>query len=177
MKKIIASALAAIMALSATATAFAADTVVTPDPDNGYAPNPATGESSVTFSVAPTYTVTIPAEIVLEKTGTDVITYEKDLTITASAGVRLLEGMKIMVTMDSDFMLDTAASATYKLPYTVEVGGQEITAENNQVALFGTSEAEQTSVLHFAAGNPTYAGDYSDTVTFNIDMAEETVGE
>lgn len=162
MKKIITLALAAIMALSATATAFAADSTVNQDSQNQNA------NTAVTFTVSPTYTVTIPAEVVLEKTGTETVTYEKDLTITASAGVRLLEGKKIQVTMDSDFELATDASAAYKLPYTVKVGNQEITAVNNEVAEFTTSTDAQTSVLRFAAGNPTYAGDYKDTVTFNI---------
>lgn len=169
MKKIITLALAGIMALSATATAFAADTVVNPDPDNNYNPKPANGETSVSFSVAPTYTVTIPGAVELDKTVKNPITYEKDLTITASAGVRLLEGKNIQVTMDSDFELATDASATYKLPYTVKVGDDTGAITNGSVvALFGTDTEEQTSTLHFAAGNPTYAGDYKDTVTFNI---------
>ena len=164
MKKIFALAIAAIMAVSASATAFAADSTIDQDSRNQNA------DTAVKFTVDPTYTVTIPAEVVLEKTGTDVITYEKDLTITASAGVRLLEGKNIKVTMDSCFEL-TAAGTNTTLPYTVKVDNQEITAANNEVALFTTSTVEQTKTLRFAADNPTYAGDYSGTVTFNIAIA------
>ena len=159
MKKIITLALVSVMALSASATAFAAD--ITQDS------NPKTADTAVTFTVDPTYTVTIPATVTLDKTGTETITYEKDLTITASAGVRLLQGESIKVTMDSDFEL-TAANTNTTLPYTVNVGDQDITATNNEVAKFTTSASEQTSTLHFSASNPTYAGDYSDTVTFTI---------
>lgn len=163
MKKIITLTLTlvSVMALSSSVTAFAADTAIDQDSQNK------TADTAVTFTVDPTYTVTIPATVELEKTGTETITYEKDLTITASAGVRLLQGESIMVTLDSDFEL-TAANTNTTLPYTVKVGDQDITATNNEVAKFGTSTSEQTSTLHFSASNPTYAGDYSDTVTFTI---------
>lgn len=161
MKKLLTVVLTLAMVLSLSVTAFAAD--INQDID------PKTGSTNVTFNVDPTYTVTIPATVELVKTGTDTITYEKDMTITAAAGVRLLEGQSIQVTLTSDFNLETAASSTYKLPYTVTVGGSTI-QNNGVVATFGTNTAEQSSTLHFAANNPTYAGDYSDTVTFTISV-------
>ncbi|MGN0538132.1 MAG: hypothetical protein ACI4M3_09170 [Acutalibacteraceae bacterium] len=173
MKKIITSVLAATFALSATVTAFAVGpTTVIPGTDGN--PTPDSGTTSVTFNVAPTYTVTIPAEVVLNaKDNNGTVTYENDLTITADAGVRLLENNKIKVTMDSDFYLKTAASATYQLPYTVKIGDSTGAITSGEVvALFETKTTEQTSVLHFAAGNPEYAGNYSDTVTFNISIVE-----
>lgn len=173
MKKIITSVLAVTFALSATVTAFAADTTITAG--TGGNPTPDSGTTFVKFDVAPTYTVTIPETVTLaQKVAADgTITYENDLTITADAGVRLLENNKIKVTMDSDFYLKTAASATYQLPYTVKVGDSTGAITSGAVvALFETKTTEQTSVLHFAAGNPEYAGNYSDTVTFNISIVE-----
>ena len=95
------------------------------------------------------------------------------MDIVASKGVRLKEGQDIQVTMNSDFTLETdAAPATYSLPYTVTVNQAQIATEG-VVAEFTTSTAEQTSTLHFAADNPTYAGEYIDTVTFTISIVSE----
>lgn len=78
MKKTIAILLADCLALAATATVYAAD--IRGDSD------PQAGNTQVTFQVDPTYTVTIPATITLEKqTAQDgTVTYENDLTITAN---------------------------------------------------------------------------------------------
>ncbi|MDD6447102.1 hypothetical protein ACTQ3M_09055 [Oscillospiraceae bacterium LCP25S3_E10] len=176
MKKFITVALISALALSASITAFAADpTTITPDTDGNPAPNSA--PTTVNLNIAPTYTVTIPADITLNETKKydgagklTAITYENDLLITAEA-VRLAESKKIEVTMESDFNLDTAASSEYKLPYTVKVDDStEDLINGGTVALFGTNTAEQTSILHFSANNPVYAGDYSDNVTFTIKL-------
>lgn len=165
MKKLLTIMLALVMVLSLSVTALAAD--ITQDSD------PKTGNTTVTFNVDPTYTVTIPATVELEKktAADETVTYEKDLTVSAE-NVRLLEGKQIQVTLTSDFTLtnDTQnGGAATNLPYTVTVGDSATPiVTDGVVATFGTSTTEQTSVLHFAAANPTYAGDYSDTVTFTI---------
>lgn len=165
MKKLFTFALALVLVLSLSVTAFAADTTIDQDTTDK------TGSTTVEFSVAPTYTVTIPATVELSKTGTGTITYEQDADITASAGVRLLKGQQIQVTLVSDFNLETAADTTYQLPYTVKVGDSATAIVSGAVvAAFGTSTEAQTSTLHFAADNPTYAGDYSDTVIFTISV-------
>lgn len=162
MKKLLSIALTLVMVLSLSVTAFAAD--ITQDS------NPKTADTNVTFNVDPTYTVTIPATVTLAK-DQDAGNYKQDATITAS-DVRLLEGQTITVKLASDFQLDTAASATYKLPYTVKVGDSETAiATGDTVATFNTDTNSQSSTLHFAADNPTYAGNYSDTVTFTIAVA------
>lgn len=165
MKKLLTIMLALVMVLSLSVTALAAD--ITQDSD------PKTGNTTVTFNVDPTYTVTIPATVELEKktAADETVTYEKDLTVSAE-NVRLLEGKQIQVTLTSDFTLtnDTQnGGAATNLSYTVTVGDSATPiVTDGVVATFGTSTTEQTSVLHFAAANPTYAGDYSDTVTFTI---------
>ena len=158
MKKLLTCVLVMVMVLSLSATAFAAD--ITQDSD------PKTGTTNVTFNVDPTYTVTIPATVTLAKAEDG--SYKQDATITAT-GVRLLEGKVINVTLAGDF---TLTAGTTEWPYTVTVGDSatEI-ATGGTVATFETKTTEQTSVLHFTAANPTYAGDYSDTVTFTISVA------
>ena len=166
MKKLLSLVLTLALALSLSVTAFAEDHTV--DQNTTL---PATKDTTVEFNVAPTYTITIPGTVELDKkTGTGTVTYEKDGTITASAGVRLLNGQSIQVTLsagdgEDKFVLTSGESAT--LDYTVTVNNTEI-ENNGVVATFETSQTAQTSTLHFAAADPTYAGDYSDTVTFNI---------
>ena len=164
MKKFLAFALALVMVLSLSVTAFASGT------GNDDSASDNTKDTSVTFNVAPTYTVTIPQKVELDKKTAEngTITYEKDLTISAE-NVRLLEGQKIKVQLTGcDFTL-TAGNTNW--PYTVTVGNESITAQNNVVATFETSTNKQSSTLHFAAGNPEFAGEYSDTVTFTISVA------
>ncbi|MGN1126899.1 MAG: hypothetical protein ACI4RI_05605 [Ruminococcus sp.] len=178
MKKIITLALATVMALSATATAFAADSTVDQDSQSKNA------DTAVTFTVGPTYTVTIPTKVQLNETkefdgegNLTAVTYENDLSVKAE-NVRLADSQKILVTLTSDFLLKATANSSYSLSYTVVDADSQVQINNNDVvAEFGTSTAQQENVLHFEAGNPEYAGTYSGTVTFNIQMAEGTAQE
>lgn len=180
MNRFLALALTLALALSLSVTALAEDTTIEPDPSNNYNPKPSSASTSVEFTVAPAYTITIPQTVSLtrqESNGT--VTYEQNATITASAGVRLLNGQKIKVTMsaagegENTFTLNTKQGAT--LPYTVTVGSDTTAiTSGGTVATFDTSAAQQTSTLHFAANDPTYAGQYSDTVTFTISIVSQS---
>ena len=152
MKKVFAVMLAVALMMSLPVTALAANT-------EG-------GSTELSFNVDPTYTVTIPATVELNKVDTEgVVTYENDYTLTAQAGLRLKKGEYIEVTVASDFKMTTTEGAT--LDYT-------ITAENaavvtgDAVAKFATDKAEQTATIHIAANDPDFAGEYKDTVTFTL---------
>lgn len=173
MKKIFAIVLTLALALSLSVTAFATEEDHTIEPDTDGSPNPSAATTSVTFGVDPTYTITIPATVKLTKNAANgTVTYEQDATITASGGVRLLNDQTIRVTLsagenETAFVLNTKQGAT--LNYTVKVGNTEI-KNGDTVATFGTSLEEQTSTLHFAAADPTFAGEYSDNVVFTISI-------
>ncbi len=163
MKRFLASILALAMCCAIAVPAFAEDTTINQNSQDK------TGSTAVSFEVAPAYTVTIPETVELSRVDTDgTITYENDANITAAAGVRLLNGQKIQVTVNSDFTL--TANGT-DLPYTISVGGNQI-AQNGVVAEFGTNTAEQSSTLHFEAADPEYSGEYSDTVTFTLSVVD-----
>ena len=153
MKKLFALILAIALMATMSVTAFADNTT------GGY--------TEVSFSVDPTYTVTIPATVELNKVDTEgVVTYENDYTLTAEAGVRLKKGEYIEVTVASDFEMTTPQGAT--LAYTITKDKNAL--DNDVVATFTTDKAEQSSTIHIAAGDPDYAGDYSDTVIFTISV-------
>ena len=152
MKKLFALILTVCLLASMSVTAFAANRPV--------------GETEVSFNVDPTYTVTIPATVELERqedNGT--VTYENDYTLTAEAGLRLKKGEYIEVAVLSDFEMTTTEGAT--LAYTITTENAAV-AMGGVVAEFDTNKAEQTATIHIAANDPDFAGEYKDTVTFTV---------
>ena len=158
MKKLFALILTVCLLTTMSTTAFAAEI--------GPEANASQGSTEVSFNVDPTYTVTIPATVELQKiedNGT--VTYENDYTLTAEAGVRLKKNEYIEVTVASDFKMTTAEGAT--LAYSITAGGNAV-ATGGVVAEFETDKAAQSTTIHIAANDPDYAGEYKDTVTFTV---------
>ena len=152
MKKLFALILTVCLLATMSVTAFAANTT--------------DGSTEVSFNVDPTYTVTIPATVELEKVDTEgVITYENDYTLTAEAGVRLKKNEYIEVTVASDFIMTTTEGAT--LEYDITANDTAV-ANNGIVAEFDTDKSQQTATIHIAANDPDFAGEYKDTVTFTV---------
>ena len=152
MKKLFALILTVAMLATMSITAFATNTTG--------------GSTDVSFNVDPTYTITIPATVELQKVEDNgTVTYENDYTLTAQAGVRLKKGEYIEVTVASDFEMTTTEGAT--LDYTITAENAAV-ANNGVVAEFATDKAEQTATIHIAANDPDFAGEYKDTVTFTL---------
>ena len=152
MKKLFALILTVAMIATMSTTAFAANTTG--------------GETEISFNVDPTYTVTIPATVELErKEDNGTVTYENDYTIGANAGVRLKKNEYIEVTVASDLTMQTTEGAT--LAYSITTGGNSV-ANNGVVAEFATDKNAQSTTIHIAANDPDYAGEYKDTVTFTV---------
>ena len=154
MKKVFAVLLAVALMATMSVTAFAA--------------NSTGGSTEVSFNVDPTYTVTIPATVELQKVEDNgTVTYENDYTLTAQAGVRLKKGEYIEVTVASDFEMTTTEGAT--LAYSITAGGNAV-ANNGVVAEFATDKNAQSTTIHIAANDPDFAGEYKDTVTFTLEV-------
>ena len=152
MKKLFALILAIALMATMSITAFAANTTG--------------GSTEVSFNVDPTYTVTIPATVELQKVEDNgTVTYENDYTIGANAGVRLKKNEYIEVTVASDFEMTTTEGAT--LAYTITAEDAAV-ANNGVVATFGTDKNAQSTTIHIAANDPDFAGEYKDTVTFTL---------
>ena len=153
MKKLFALILTVCLLATMSVTALAANRPV--------------GETEVSFNVDPTYTVTIPATVELNKVDTEgVVTYENDYTLTAEAGVRLKKNEYIEVTVLSDFEMTTQEGAT--LAYTITKDDAALV--DSIVAELDTDKLEQTATIHVAAADPDYAGEYKDTVTFTLEV-------
>ena len=158
MKKLFALILTVAMLATMSTTAFAAEI--------GPGANASQGSTEVSFNVDPTYTITIPATVELQKVEDNgTVTYENDYTIGANAGVRLKKNEYIEVTVASNFEMTTTEGAT--LAYTITAEGAAV-ATGGVVAEFATDKAEQTATIHIAANDPDYAGVYKDTVTFTV---------
>lgn len=175
MKKLLCFTHSAVLAAALAVPAFA-DTSVPPTsaPQTNVTQSSTNqkAETTVQFTITPAYTVTIPGTVELTKktdADTKTITYEKDFNITA-ADVRLNEGKTLRISLASDYTLE---SGTTKLAYTVTAkqgtaAAKAVTSEDPVCADFETKTGEQKVTLHFAASNPPYAGDYKDTVMFNL---------
>lgn len=171
MKKLLTGALALAICGAMAVPAFAADTVIKPDEDGN--PTPDKGTTDVSFTVAPTYSITIPDKVELARTtSTDgTVVYENTGKIEAE-NVRLNAGDTIQVKLESDF---TLSAGNASLPYTVTVGDSaEAVANEAVVAEFTTQTSDQERILHFKANDPEYAGRYTDTVTFTIRVTTVT---
>lgn len=155
MKKLFALILTVCLLATMSVTAFAANTTG--------------GSTEVSFNVDPTYTITIPATVELQKVEDNgVVTYENDYTIIAEAGVRLKNGEYIEVTVASDFTMETKEYAW--LNYEILDASGDKVENNGVVAEFETDKNAQSTIIHIAANDPDYAGEYKDTVTFTVSV-------
>ena len=185
MKKFIALAIAIVMMAALAVPAFAAGTFTLADPavagDCAAAEDAAAGEVEVEvrYHLSETYTLTIPAEVVFATVATpaDVDNaMSVDATLTV-ADTYLGYGRKLTVTATGDWTLaDTAYDAQATIAYTMTSAGtsEVLSASNTEAAVLevnaGTTNAtaaETTLTFATAANAVSYAGCYTDTITFN----------
>ena len=157
MKKII--SLIAAAAICTTTVMSVGATDVTPTSV------PSSGNTTVSATVSPTYTVTIPSNAELKAVTDGTLSADGEISVTA---VKLRKGYKLQITVSSenDFVMTSVDAA--ELAYTLKCGTNEVSTAKNLVTEFATNTAPQKSTLEFAAGVPDFAGDYSDLLTFTI---------
>lgn len=158
MKKLIALILALVLALSLSVTAFAAE--ISQDSD------PKTADVTVTTSIDPTYTVTIPANVDVAFNATS--TSFGSITLAAA---QIDPGYAVKVELNASGTLKNAADTGKTITYTV----------NDKVGVFTSAEyltAGDSTALTIdiaqEAWDAAFAGDYSDTVTFTVSYVETT---
>lgn len=119
-------------------------------------------DTTVTFTIAPSYTVTIPAATVIPFNSTDVDT-ELNGTLRLDAA-QLELNHKITVSATVTPLHDTA-TPTHTIPFTLRKDG----AEFRSVDFTQAGEAVQLSVhIDKNAWKTVPAGDYTGSVTFTI---------
>ena len=152
MKKLFALILTVCLLASLSVTAFAANTTG--------------GEAYITTSIAPTYTVTIPADVNVQFNATE--TAFGTIEVTAS---QIHPDKCIKVALATDKELNNAIDNTKVIPYAIKDSeGAEFTSATY------LTEGDKTELsIHITADdwNAAYAGDYSDTVTFTVSYEDK----
>ena len=153
MKKLFALLLAITMMATLSVTAFAADYDTTGDRG-----------MTVTYSVAPAYTVTIPTDVTIDGNST---------TISAE-GVVVEKGQYVSVTLaaENNFTVTTAEGAT--LDYTVTANGANVAAGDEILAVNPADGKTGTATVTFDIDESAikYAGTYTGTATFTISVKD-----
>ena len=147
MKKLFALILAVVIIATMSTTAFAANTTG--------------GSTTITIDIAPTYTVTIPANTTVAFNATE--TAFGAIEVTAS---QIHPNKCIKVELTSDGKLENSIDATKVIPYAIK--DSEGAAFTSATYL---TEGDKTELsIHITADdwNAAYAGEYSDTVTFTV---------
>ena len=161
MKRTIAFMMALALCVGTTATAFAEDTAT---------------EFSFTLRNDPTYTVTIPAQVTIEKDGTDVEVVAEDVE-------NLAENEKITVTIaGTDYFRnqmvltdkDTRAVMRYQIVTpdgrTLETTGTD-TMTGQEIVSF-TADGTETYTVKPVVAPSTKPGNYTGTLTYGISVVE-----
>ena len=152
MKKLFAIVLSFALLMSLSVTAFAANTTG--------------GDADITTSIAPTYTVTIPADVNVTFNATE--TAFGTIEVTAS---QIHPDKCIKVALATDKELNNAIDNTKVIPYAIK--DSEGVEFNSATYL---TEGDKTELsIHITADdwNAAYAGDYSDTVTFTVSYEDK----
>ena len=152
MKKLFAIVLTFALLMSLSVTAFAANTTG--------------GDADITTSIAPTYTVTIPADVNVQFNATE--TAFGAIEVTAS---QIHPNKCIKVALTTDGELNNAIDNTKVIPYAIKdsTGAAFISATY-------LTEGDKTELsIHITADdwNAAYAGEYADTVTFTVSYEDK----
>ena len=152
MKKLFALILTVAMLATMSVTAFAANTTG--------------GDADITTSIAPSNTVTIPADVNVSFNATE--TAFGTIEVTAA---QIHPDKCIKVALASDGKLENSIDATKVIPYAIK---------DSKGAAFTSAtyltEGDKTELsIHITANdwNAAYAGDYSDTVTFTVSYVDK----
>lgn len=157
MKKLFAALLSISILASVSVTAFAAEI----NQDS----NPKTVDSVITTSIAPTYTVTIPADVAVAFNATT--TDFGKIEVTAA---QIDPDKCIKVALTSNGKLKNLADSTKVIPYTVKAGDAAFTSATY---LATGDKTDLTINITADDWNKAYAGDYSDTVTFEVSYTDK----
>lgn len=156
MKKLLTLALVAAMMTATGITAFAVE----------YPGG--TQDTEITTTVAPTFTVTIPAD-----TAVPFNSLNTDFGSVTLESARLAPNKVVAVDVSSDYTLKNSTDNQEIIPYTVTTfadGTTDVMEVKGNTLYFDEAgdSYDLTIKIRQVAWDAAAAGDYSDTVTFNI---------
>ena len=155
MRKLVAVIMVVALMVTMSATAFAANTTG--------------GSTRVSFSVEPTYTVTIPTDVTIGTEATE--------TTVSAENVVVNKGKYVSVTLsdDNDFTVATAEGAV--LTYTVSKDGENVAAGGEILAVNPKDGKTGAAEITFAIDESAiqYAGTYTGTATFTVAVKDVPV--
>ncbi len=133
-----------------------------------------THEMTATYTVDPSYTVTIPADVT--------ITDEGSAAEIAASDVLLEDGQKIKValtgaTNTAEGSVFTAKNGTSEIKYSITEGEEENTktiALGDTVAEFNAAGSQELTFTK-TGGSPTLAGDHTENLTFTVSVTKSLV--
>ena len=128
---------------------------------SAFAANTTGGDADITTSIAPTYTVTIPADVNVAFNATETAFGAIEVT-----SAQIHPDKCIKVALASDGKLENSIDATKVIPYAIK----DSTGAAFASATYLTEGDKTELSIHITANdwNAAYAGEYSDTVTFTI---------
>ena len=148
MKKLFAIVFTVLMLMSLSANVFAADNV------------------NITTSIEPTHTVTIPANTSVAFNAT-----KTAFGAIQAEAAQIHPDKCIKVTLSSDGKLENSIDATKVIPYVIkDAAGNTFTSATYLAAGEKTELSIHTTAADWKAA---YAGDYADTVTFNVSYEDK----
>lgn len=127
-------------------------------------------EAVISTEVAPTYIVTVPASIKVpfnqEKTDFGAVKLES---------AQLEPDKCVKVTMQCDNLLKNKADTTKTIPFTIYEGKADATGDVFTTASYLTAGDKTDLTIGITADDwhKAYAGEYEDTVTFQIEYADK----
>ncbi len=159
MKKLFAVFMAMLIVFSISVASFAAEI------DN----TNSSGKATASYEANSSFKVTIPTYIAPEEKGT---TDSTEMYSVSASEVFIPEGNQLTVTVDYDGILTEKNGV--EIPYKLYSDGAEIT-NGQKIIKQNAGNPYDTITFNFSAAvqeEPRYAGIYTDTVTFNILVAE-----
>lgn len=155
MKKLLTLLLTAALATAAATTAFA-DTIV----------NPTDGKMYVTYTVNPSYTVTIPANVTLGSNTKMSTATVKAENVTVPHG----QAVKVALTNANSFKVTSQEGA--ELTYKVTKNEQAVNVNDTvlSVASNAIDKKGETALVFEITDSVVYSGEYKGTVTFTVSV-------
>ena len=121
--------------------------------------------TEITTAVAPAFTVTIPADTTVAFNA-----LETDFGAVTLESARLAPNKAVKVTLDASGLLKNADDSTKTIPYTIKKTDGTV-CNSVQYRTAGETTALKIGIEQ-AAWDAAFAGDYSDTVNFNISYVD-----